>query len=66
MQYRPAIKTSRPELLHSLQPGQWIDYAGAKGRFMGLRKGVTWIAWGKTATHRFPAFANAYRGGAFA
>lgn len=66
MKYQSAIKTIRPETLHSLQPGQWIDYAGTKGRWMGERRGVQWIAWSKTATHRFRQFANAFKGGAFA
>lgn len=66
MKYQAAIRTNRPEMLRDLQPGQWIDYAGAKGRWMGERKGVKWIAWGATASKRFSAFANAYKGGAYA
>lgn len=63
MQYRRAIKTSAPETLGGrIQPGQWIDYEGAKGRFMGWRRGVIWIAWGATARNpwRFRSFSQAY------
>ena len=59
MKYRPTIRTDKPETI-SAQAGQWIDYNGALGRFMGRRRGVVWIAWGATARHRFPAFAAAF------
>ena len=61
MKYAPTIRTSTPETVTG-QPGQWIDYNGALGRFMGRRNGVTWIAWGATARRRFPAFAAAFTG----
>lgn len=61
MQYRSRIKTSAPETLGGrIQPGQWIDYEGSRGRFMGWRNGVIWIAWGQAATHRFTTFAAAF------
>lgn len=59
--YQPAIATSAPERLEC-QPGQWINYNGAVGRYMGRRKGTVWIAWGATARKRFPAFAATFRG----
>lgn len=61
--YAPAIRTSAPETVKA-QPGQWINYEGTRGRLMGQRNGSSWIAWGKTATHRFPAFAAAFQQGA--
>lgn len=57
MKYTAAVKTDAPETL-SVQPGQWIDYQGARGRFYGRSRGTVWIAWGKAATHRFSTFAN--------
>jgi hypothetical protein len=63
MRYQPAIKTSAPHELRNLQPGQWIDYDGARGRFMGVRRGSHWIAWGGTATKRFARFAAIFNEG---
>lgn len=57
--YQAAICTSSPEAL-ACQPGQWINYQGAIGRYMGRRKGVVWIAWGATARKRFPTFAAVF------
>lgn len=61
MRYQPTIRMNRPETLKGYQPGQWIDYEGSRGRYMGARNGVQWIAWGKTATVRFTVFARVYR-----
>lgn len=58
--YLPMIETDAPETL-SAQPGQWINYQGARGRFYGRSRGTVWIAWGKAATHRFPTFARVAR-----
>lgn len=60
--YLPAVATSAPETLADLQPGQWINYNGAQGRFMGRTRGTVWIAWGATARKRFARFASAYHG----
>lgn len=60
MRYVPMIHTNAPESL-DCQPGQWIDYEGARGRFYGRAGGVTWIAWGATARRRFPRFAAVAR-----
>lgn len=60
-QYLPTIRTDKPETI-SAQAGQWIDYQGARGRYMGRRNGCVWIAWGATATRRFARFAAIYRG----
>lgn len=57
--YAPAIRTSSPEAVKG-QPGQWIDYEGTRGRLMGTRRGVSFIAWGRSATHRFSAFAASF------
>lgn len=59
MKYRPTIRTSDPETVRA-QAGQWIDYQGALGRFMGRRNGVVWIAWGDTARKRFQRFAATF------
>lgn len=59
--YLPTISTTAPETLDNLQPGQWIEYNGVKGRYMGRRNGSVWIAWGATARKRFGAFADAYK-----
>ena len=61
MRYVPTIHTSNPELLSGLQPGQWINYEGAKGRYMGRKNGCVWIAWNGTAAKRFHIFARAFR-----
>jgi hypothetical protein len=61
MRYRKTIRTTNPQALSGLHPGQWIDYEGAKGRFMGWRNGCIWIAWGGTARRSFKTFARAYR-----
>ena len=61
MRYVPMIHTSNPELLSGLQPGQWINYEGAKGRYMGRKNGCVWIAWNGTAAKRFHIFARAFR-----
>lgn len=63
MRYRATVETSAPETLRDLQRGQWIRYDGARGRFMGWRNGVIWIAWGRTATHAFERFADAFHDG---
>jgi hypothetical protein len=57
--YLSTIATNRPEII-SAQSGQWINYQGARGRYMGRRNGVVWIAWGKTASHRFARFASLF------
>jgi hypothetical protein len=62
MRFQKIIHTDAPETLSGLQPGQWIDYAGTIGRFMGMRNGVHWIAWGATARKRFATFAAAFNG----
>ena len=59
MRFQPAIQTNTPETVIA-QPGQWISYNGSRGRYMGRRNGDVWIAWGKTATHRFGKFAAAF------
>jgi hypothetical protein len=59
--YAPAICTDKPETI-SAQPGQWVNVNGAKGRYMGRRNGCIWIAWGTTATQRFPRFAAIFHG----
>lgn len=61
MRYAAAIRTDSPELVDGPR-GQWINYQGARGRFCGRRDGVTWIAWGRTATHRWAAFVEAFKG----
>ena len=64
MKFQPALKTTRPETLINvpgIQPGQWIDCQGVKGRWMGVRHGTIWIAWGRSATHTFSTFAKAFR-----
>ena len=43
-----------------MHPGQWVDYDGSQGRFMGLRNGCVWIAWAGTARKRFATFALAF------
>lgn len=58
--YVPAIATDAPESLRGLQPGQWINYQGAIGRYMGQRNGCQWIAWGATARKRFVKFAAVF------
>lgn len=58
--YAPTIRTNSPETVKA-QPGQWIDYQGTRGRYMGSRNGSSWIAWGRSASHRFPAYAAAFR-----
>ena len=63
MRYTTAIKTSTPETIEGVQPGQWINYDGARGRFLAVRNGVVWIAWGRTATHNWPRFVEAYKRG---
>jgi len=60
--YRAAIATDKPETLTGLQPGQWINYNGARGRYMGRRNGCQWIAWGGTATKHFDRFAAVFNG----
>jgi hypothetical protein len=59
--YFPTIDIKRPQMLRGLQPGQWIRYEGARGRYMGRLGGVVWIAWGSSATKRFHIFAAAFR-----
>jgi hypothetical protein len=59
--YFPTIQVKRPQMLRGLQPGQWIDYEGRRGRYMGRTGVVVWIAWGSTATKRFAQFAAAFR-----
>jgi len=62
MAYQKTIHTSRPETLAGLTPGQWINYDGTIGRYMGVSPhGTIWIAWGVTATRYFKGFANAYK-----
>lgn len=58
--YLPTVATDNPEALHC-QPGQWISYQGALGRFYGHARGAVWIAWGATARRRFPTFARVAR-----
>lgn len=61
MKFQAAIKTSNPHDLKGLQAGQWIDYEGTQGRYMGRRNGTVWIAWGGTARERFSVFAQAFK-----
>jgi len=58
--YLPTIRTNDPDTLDGLHPGQWIDYQGARGRYMGRKNGSVWIAWGGTARKRFDRFALAF------
>jgi hypothetical protein len=58
--YLPMVRTSTPEALTGLQPGQWINYDGSLGRFMGLTPASIWIAWEGTARKRFATFAAAF------
>lgn len=49
MKYLPTVdiwKLPR-ELMPYLQPGQWVDAGGAKGRFLGVKKksGIVVVAW---------------------
>jgi hypothetical protein len=60
--YTAALRLDDPrEAILVAQPGQWINYNGARGRYMGYRRGIYWIAWGTTATRRFQRFAAIYR-----
>lgn len=61
MCYLPTVKVTHPQRLIGLRPGQWIDYNGAKGRFMGRTGSTVWIAWGGTARKRFHIFAKAFK-----
>lgn len=61
MRYQSAIRTDRPETLDNLQIGQWVDYEGILGRWVGRRAGVVWIAWAGSARERFPRFVQAYK-----
>lgn len=61
MKFRPIIRTNAPETLAGLQAGQWIDYEGTRGRYMGHNGRTVWIAWSGAARKRFPQFAAAYR-----
>jgi hypothetical protein len=49
MMYFPTIKTAFPRRLTGLATGQWIDFQGARGRYVGRGKKTIWIAWGKVA-----------------
>lgn len=61
--YLPTVRTSDPAALTDLQPGQWIDYNGSRGRYYGRRNGVMFIAWTRAARGRkWPVFANVARG----
>jgi len=60
MRYLPTIQTDDPHNLTGLQPGQWLNYGGAIGRYMGQRNGCQWIAWSDTARRRFADFAAAF------
>lgn len=59
--YFPKIIVKRPQQIRGLRPGQWIEYEGATGRYMGRIGCVVWIAWGGAATKRFAKFAAAFR-----
>jgi hypothetical protein len=59
--YSKKIFVRQPQDLRGLIPGQWIDYEGATGRYMGRTKMTVWIAWGRTATHDFKTFADAFK-----
>jgi hypothetical protein len=59
--YFPTIHIKKPQMLRGLRPGQWINYEGSQGRYMGRIGMTVWIAWGSTATHRFKQFAAAFR-----
>lgn len=61
MHYIPKVIVKRPQQLRGLQPGQWIEYEGSTGRFMGRGNATVWIAWGGTARKRFAQFAAAFR-----
>lgn len=61
--YLPTISTDAPETVRA-QPGQWISYQGARGRYMGVsRAGNVWIAWADTARKRFAKFARVFNEG---
>ncbi len=48
--FQPAIATNCPEALALkglIKRGQFIDYEGTRGRYVGNRAGVVWYAWGK-------------------
>lgn len=60
MLYLPKIKVTRPQQLRGLHPGQWIEYEGVTGRFMGRLGMTVWIAWGGAARKRFATFAKAF------
>jgi hypothetical protein len=64
MRYQPTIVTDTPDTLHGLPVGQWINYDGVKGRFVGWRNGVLWVAWGITASRHFKQFAEAFKSSA--
>lgn len=54
MRFAPTLHTAAPETV-SAQPGQWIDYQGARGRYAGRSPaGVVFIAWSRAA--RGPRF----------
>ncbi|QWY83632.1 hypothetical protein [Rhizobium phage RHph_X2_26] len=61
MTYQKTVDIRRAEDIKGLQPGQWINYDGARGRFMGIKNGCHWVAWGETAKRRFARFADAFR-----
>lgn len=62
MRFATRIETDRPETLQSLQTGQWIDYQGARGRWIGRSGATIWIAWGgSTAGSRWARMVAAYR-----
>ncbi len=60
MRYLPKVKVTHAQYLSGLRPGQWIDFEGSTGRFMGRIGKTVWIAWGGAATKRFATFAKAF------
>jgi hypothetical protein len=64
--FTATVHTSAPETLSGrhLRRGQWIDYDGAIGRWVGVTNGgIIWIAWGNVARKRdmFRTICAAFR-----
>lgn len=60
MRYLPKVAVTHPQHLSGLRPGQWIDYQGSTGRYMGRIGKTVWIAWGGAARKHFATFAKAF------
>jgi hypothetical protein len=62
MKYATRTITDQPETLQGLQTGQWIDYQGSRGRWIGRSGATIWIAWGgSTIGSRWVRMVAAYR-----